>query len=187
MLKAKVDVLNVGLLSIEGDEFASPQHHGTPDAVLYAYGDDALTDYFAWLGRESYAYGELGENLTLDTLDESQVSVGDVFKVGEVLCEATFPRIPCAKINFRLQHPLGQKTMIACGRSGIYFRILKPGVIRVTDAFERVQTAPVPFTIREIYDRMVGGVRVSDADRARVLANGKVPMERIRRWFPAGG
>jgi len=184
MLKSPVGELHVRELSIDGDKFADPQFHGKPDSVLYAFGADALNDYFARLGR-SYVFGDLGENLTLDRLDEREVSVGDVFQIGGVIAQATFPRIPCAKINFRLENPVGQKTMIETRRSGVYFRILKPGVIKSSDSFERVTPAKVAFTIAEVYERMVGGVKVTDADRERVLANGAFPEDRIAKWFKA--
>lgn len=182
MLKTSVNELRVHELSIDGDKFANPKHHGTPDAVLYAYGLDGLDDYFARLGR-GYVYGDLGENLTLDRLDESEVSVGDVFKIGSVVAQATFPRIPCVKINFRLENPAGQKTMIEAGRSGVYFRILQPGVIKSGDTFELVERAKVPFSIKEVYERMVGGVKVTDADLERVKANGAFPEARIAKWL----
>jgi MOSC domain-containing protein YiiM len=182
MKKEPVSQLTVRELSIDGDKFSNPNFHGTPDAVLYAFGVDALDAYFSKLGL-SYVHGDLGENLTLDRLDEREVSVGDVFKIGEVFAQATFPRIPCAKINFRLGHELGQKTMIETKRSGVYFRILKPGVIKMSDSFERVEKSETPFSIYEVYERMVGGVKVSDADRERVKANGTFPLDRIVRWF----
>ena len=182
MKKSPVSQLEVFETSITGDKFANTGHHGTPDAVLYAYGVDAMDDYFKRLAR-SYSFGDLGENLTLDQLDERDVSVGDVFQIGEVVAQATFPRIPCVKICFRLEHPEGQKTMIQCKRSGIYFRILKPGTIHAGDTFEQIQKSETPFSIYEVYERMVGGVKVTDADRERVRKNGAFPLERIARWF----
>ncbi len=183
MLKKPVEALEVSLRGIAGDTFADPDHHGTPDAVLYAYGIDALDDYALRLDRKKLTYGELGENITLDHLDENEVGVGDVFKIGDVLAQATFPRIPCVNINFCLQDSRGQKTMIQAKRSGIYFRILNPGRITLTSGFERIKAAPVRFSIGEVYERMVGGVEVSADDLARVRANGAFPEARVARWF----
>ncbi len=182
MLKESVPELRVHELSVDGDRFADPRFHGRPDSVLYAFGKDALDEYFSKLGRD-YVFGDLGENLTLEKLDEREVSVGDVFKIGEVIAQATFPRIPCAKINFRLGHAQGQRTMIETRRSGVYFRILRPGVIRAVDTLERIEQSETPFLISEVYERMVGGVKVTDADRARVEANGTFPVDRLGRWF----
>ena len=184
MKKTPVARINVRDLSIDGDKFANPNFHGTPDSVLYAFSVDALDAYFSTLGR-TYVHGDLGENLTLDHLDEKDVSVGDVFQIGEVIAQATFPRIPCAKINFRLEHPAGQKTMIEVKRSGVYFRVLRPGEIKMGDSFERIEKSETPFSIFEVYERVVGGVPVTDADRARVQANGTFPEARIAKWYRA--
>ena len=181
MKKSAVSHLDVRELSIDGDRFANSKFHGTPDAVLYAMGVDALEKYFATLGH-SHTHGLVGENLTLDRLDERDVSVGDVFQIGEVIAQATFPRIPCAKLNFVLQHPDAQKAMIDLKRSGVYFRILRPGVIRTGDEFERIEESEAPFSIFEVYERMVGGVPMTDADHARVNANGTFPVARIEKW-----
>ena len=183
MFKKPVDALDVSLTSISGDSFANPKHHGIPDAVLYAYGVNALRDYASHLERPPLKFGELGENLTLDHLDEFEVSVGDVFKIGDVFAQATFPRIPCAKINSCLQDSRGQKAMIDVKRSGIYFRILVPGRITLESTFARVERAKVSFTIGEVYERMVGVVKVSSGDLARVVANGAFPEARITRWL----
>lgn len=191
MFKKPVDGLNVFSTYIEGDKFANADHHGTPDAVLYAYGVDALEDYVARLGRgmgpmgqTRTNWGELGENITVDQLNENEISVGDVFQIGAVTAQATFPRIPCVKINFCMKTALGQKAMIQAKRSGVYFRILNPGRIDLNSTFERIEKANVRFTIAEVYERMVGGVKVTAEDLARVRANGAFPEARITKWLP---
>jgi MOSC domain-containing protein YiiM len=114
---------------IEGNSFAQPQFHGAIDNVLYAFGVTSALEFVKTLGLSTYAPGATGETVTLDQLDEFDVSVGDKFKFGNVIAEASYPRIPCGKVNFRMQHERGQKAMQECGRSGVYFRILQPGTI----------------------------------------------------------
>src|SRR4051812_30960101 len=65
--------LQVHLDHIDGDKFANPQAHGNIDAVLYAYGMTSVMEFMMALGRTDYAPGALGENVTLDALDEKQV------------------------------------------------------------------------------------------------------------------
>src|SRR4051812_26327375 len=64
---------------IEGDSFANPNSHGTIDSVIYAFGLPSLNAYMKLLGRETYEPGSVGENITCAELDETQISVGDVF------------------------------------------------------------------------------------------------------------
>lgn len=179
MRKIPVDgPLVVGPLSIEGDSFAKPAVHGTPDSVVYAFGQTSALEFVRRLGRDTYSPGEAGENLTLDVLDEKQVSVGDLFQVGSTLLQATFPRIPCGKVNFRFCHPEGQKAMQETGRSGIYFRVLKPGRISRADVVERVEPAREPISIYEVYDWVVrGNAKWSTEARRRMLTNGALPRK----------
>src|SRR5438874_1872249 len=84
MKKSPVQELNVHLYNIDGDSFASPQHHGTPDSVLYVFGMKSILEYMNMLGRTTYQPGALGENVTVEDLDETKVSIGDVFQIGPV-------------------------------------------------------------------------------------------------------
>lgn len=182
MLKTAIPEIAVSFTSIDGDRFANANFHGTPDSLLYAYGRDAMAPYAGKLGRSLIVAGELGENITLAQLDEAAVSVGDRFKIGTVLAEATFPRIPCTKLNFVFQNSFAQRAMIEVGRSGIYFRILEAGVIRAGDSFERVSRAKTEFTIADVYRRMVGPLKLSAADYSRALDNGAFPADRLEKW-----
>lgn len=164
--------LVVSPTSIQGDTFAQPELHGTPCSVLYAFGKTSAEAYLKLLGLAEYEPGSLGENLTLDDFDETKISVGDVFQIGEVVAEATAPRIPCGKVNFRMQHPEGQKLLAQSGRSGVYFRILSPGKIRLGDEVKRMRQAEVPFTISETL-RLVTTWSWSPEDLARAKANGR--------------
>ena len=174
--------LNVSMTSIDGDRFASASFHGTADSVLYVYGRDSIDEYLKLLDRTSYESGELGENITLDAFNESAVSVGDRFQIGDVVAEATFPRIPCAKVNIRMAHPLGQKAMIDVKKSGVYLRIIKPGVITMRSSFERISKSPAPFSIADVYEHMVGGAKVTRHVFDRAVANGAFPADRLAKW-----
>ncbi len=166
---------------IEGNSFASPNLHGVEHSVLYAFGMRSLLSYLKLLGRTNYDPGALGENITLDDLDENEISVGDIFEFGEVLAEATFPRIPCGKVNIRMQHPQGQKLLQECERSGVYFRVLKPGKIYKTDQVKRVELAKNRFSISDLYRKWIGRDRLTQKDFDVLLANRAFPQMLIEK------
>lgn len=182
MLKVPVPELKISMTSIEGDSFANARFHGISDSVLYVYGRDSIEEYLKLLGRTTYKHGELGENITLDLLNENDVSVGDRFQIGEVVAEATFPRIPCSKVNIRMRHPLGQKAMIDVRKSGVYLRIIKPGVITMNSSFERISKSRVMFSIANVYEHMVGGLKVTRDVYDRAMSNGAFPADRLANW-----
>jgi MOSC domain-containing protein YiiM len=163
---------------IEGNSFASPNFHGTPDSVLYAYGMNSAKIFMKELGGGDYKAGATGETITLDELDEKEVSVGDIFRFGEVLAQATYPRIPCGKVNFRMHHAHGQQAMKDCGRSGVYFRILKTGKISLNDVVERTELANHRVSIFDLYEKIVKNEKFSGAMAEMARANGCIP-ERI--------
>jgi MOSC domain-containing protein YiiM len=167
---------------IEGNSFNAPQLHGLEHAVLYAFGMKSAMSFMKLLERETYSPGSVGENLTLDDLDEEKISVGDIFEIGEVLAQAVYPRIPCGKVNFRLQHPQGQKVFQACGRSGIYFRILRPGKIFLTDEVKLVERAIHRISIFELYDKMINQIQFNNSEMQLALANGAFPKKAIEKW-----
>lgn len=167
---------------IEGNVFANPQAHGTVDSVLYAFGMKSILHYMAQLGRTDYVPGSAGETVTVDDLDEAEVSVGDIFQFGEVRAQAVYPRIPCGKVDIRMQHPEGQKLMQTCGRSGIYFRILKPGQIFKTDVVERVESNPHRFPISRLYQKMVNRESLTLEEMKLALANGAFPKRNLETW-----
>ena len=91
----------VGSDTVAGDTVCDTRHHGGSDQVVYAYSHD---DYEWWseqLGRE-LAPGTFGENLTIAGLP-SDMNVGDRLLIGDVLLEATAPRIPCSTLAAQMQ------------------------------------------------------------------------------------
>lgn len=167
---------------IEGNSFANPQSHGTMHSVLYAYGLASALEFAQGLGLDRYIPGSTGETLTLDDLDEDAVSVGDIFEIGEVIAQATFPRIPCGKVNFCMQHPDGQKAMIDCGRSGVYFRILKPGLIHATDLLRRTENSTYPFPIGRLYELITTGNSPTADELEMAKRNPAFLEKQIRKW-----
>ena len=174
--------LVVHKLHIEGNSFGAPHIHGLEHAVLYAYGMKSALTFTQLLERKTYEPGSVGENLTLDDLDETEVSVGDIFQMGEVVAQATSPRVPCGKVNLRMQHPEGQKAMQMCGRSGVYFRILQPGKVFKSDAVQRTVKSQNPFSIFEFYQTLLSGRNFKAEQIERALANGAFPEKLVSKW-----
>ena len=81
----------IGADSVAGDTISDKKHHGGADQVVYAYSADDYEWWSAQLGRE-LAPGTFGENLTIEGLP-TDLNVGDRLLIGEVLLEATAPRI----------------------------------------------------------------------------------------------
>lgn len=135
--KAPVERGYVGALGLAGDVVADEQHHGGLDQALYLYSSE---DY-AWWGGELGSVpepGTFGENLTLSSFGAEPVRIGDRFRVGPALIEATAARIPCSTFATRMGESEWVKRFAAARRPGIYVRVLEPGEVAVSDMVERI-------------------------------------------------
>jgi len=152
--KPQADGLVVEKLRIANDVFDSPKYHCREHSVVYAYSWPSLIEFGTLLGRSDLAQGAVGENLSLSSLDESKIYVGDQFQVDEVILEATSARIPCSKLNFCFQHKEAQKLFIKHGKPGIYFRVLKSGKIRPQTEMQLIHQQMESPSIQDFYDIM---------------------------------
>ena len=87
-------------VNLHGDEQADRRAHGGPDKAVYAYAAEHYDWWERALGRELEP-ANFGENLTICGLEESAVSIGDVFRMGDAELEAIAPRLPCYKLGIR--------------------------------------------------------------------------------------
>jgi MOSC domain-containing protein YiiM len=46
-----------------------------------------------------------GENFTVEGMPDDQIHIGDVFRIGGALVEVTQPRLPCFKLEMKVDLP----------------------------------------------------------------------------------
>lgn len=141
--------VRVTTLGIPGDAIVSTKHHGGPDQAVYAYSAD---DYDWWRaeGGRDYFPGLFGENLTIRDLP-TDMNIGDRLLIGELVLEATSPRIPCNTFAMRMQDSgFGAKFRDA-ERPGIYFRVLNEGEVAAGDAVTLVECVGQGVSILELF------------------------------------
>lgn len=131
----------IGELGIAGDEQGDPRVHGGPDKAIHHY---AFDHYAAWRGELGplpllQAPGAFGENLSTRGLDETGVCLGDRFRLGSALLEVSQGRQPCWKLNDRFGVPDMALRVQDSGRSGWYYRVLRPGHATAGDALALVE------------------------------------------------
>ncbi len=137
-------------LNLDGDGQADLVGHGGIYKAAYAY---SVENYDYWereLGRTDFAFGQFGENFTVERMLEDEIHVGDVFRVGGALVEVTQPRVPCYKLGIKMGLRGFEKKFLASGRVGFYLRVLEEGKVGAGDALHRVRTGPERMTVQEI-------------------------------------
>jgi MOSC domain-containing protein YiiM len=139
----------IGADSVAGDTISDRKHHGGADQVVYAYSADDYSWWSEQLGHELEP-GTFGENLTIEGLP-TDMNVGDRLLIGEVLLEATAPRIPCSTLAAQMQDAGFGMAFRRAERPGIYFRVLNEGEVSAGDAVTCIDNPAPIVSILELY------------------------------------
>jgi MOSC domain-containing protein YiiM len=139
-------------LNLDGDRQADLTVHGGPEKAVYAYPAEHYDFWKRELPDMDLPWGMFGENFTTEGMSETEINVGDKFRVGSAELMATQPRMPCYKLGIRFGRTDIIKRFLMSERSGIYFSVLKEGEVGAGDEFE-------------LLEKNASGVRVVDVTR----------------------
>jgi len=167
--------VRLNTLGIPGDAIVSTRHHGGVDQAIYAYSTDDYDWWAAEVGLD-WVPGLFGENLTIRDLP-TDMNVGDRLLIGEVVLEATAPRIPCDTFAARMKDRGFGVAFRKAERPGTYFRVLNVGEILAGDVVTLVESAEFDVSILDLF-RHKYRLR-HDADELRRLLEAPV-AERFR-------
>lgn len=133
---------------LPGDGQGDTMHHGGPDRAVCVYRHDHRGHWEKLMGKPC-EYGAFGENFTIRGFVETDVRIGDVFRIGSSVFQVTQPRMPCYKLGIRHDRPQLPDEVLKSGRTGWYFRVLEEGTVRAGDRIERIGKRPDNPTVAE--------------------------------------
>jgi MOSC domain-containing protein YiiM len=136
-------------INLEGDRQSDLQVHGGEFKAVYAYAAEHYDFWCARLGRELEP-ANFGENLTISGLEEQDLCIGDLVRIGGATLEAVQPRLPCFKLGLRFGDPLMVKAFAQSRRWGVYFRIAEEGPIARGDPVTIVRRDPARLAVHDI-------------------------------------
>jgi MOSC domain-containing protein YiiM len=185
----------IGVEGLDGDRQADRKHHGGPEKALHHY---PLDHYAVWrteLGDMALldAPGAFGENLSTQGWTEENVCVGDVLRFGGALLQVSQGRQPCYKLSLRFGRRDMAKRVQESGRTGWYYRVLEPGVVRQGDLLELVERRrpdwPLSRLTRLLYrdrDDRAGLAAMAALDELaeswRALAARRLDTGKVENW-----
>ena len=146
----------VGEANLEGDGQADLNVHGGPDRAVLMLGTNHYSRWSELLGS-GLPGGSFGENLTVDSLSESSVCLGDIWSNGEVELEISQPRLPCYKLSRRLEYEGFHLLAIKENAVGWYCRALKMGVLQEGDGVNLRKRPHPTWTIERAFHCFMGG------------------------------
>ena len=153
-------------LNLDGDRQADLSLHGGPEKAVYAYPSEHYDFWKQELPDMDLSWGIFGENLTTTGLLETELNIGDKFRVGTGEVMVIQPRMPCYKLGIRFGRADIIKRFLNSERSGFYLSVLKEGEVGAGDEFQ-------------LLEKNTSGVRVVDV--TRLLSSDKENVDLMRR------
>lgn len=142
---------------LEGDIQVDLKNHGGPDKAVYAYSLENLRYWSQLRNEPDYEPGHMGENLTLEGLDDHAVCIGDQFRIGAAVVEVTQPRVPCFKLGIRMQKPQFVGEFLTSGRTGFYLRVIQEGRIQTGDGVTQIHADALKVSIPNAMKALIKG------------------------------
>ena len=139
-----------GRLNLDGDGQADLVGHGGEQRAIMVYQVDSYRHWASYLRRADLVHGDFGENFTVEGLADTEVCIGDRFRIGGGVFEISQPRVTCYKLGIRLNEPELPALLVSHRRPGFYFRVIEEGEIGAGDRIEKIADGPEKMTVAEI-------------------------------------
>lgn len=156
----------VRTLNLDGDRQADLSVHGGPEKAVYVYPSEHYDFWKRELPDMELPWAMFGENFTTTGLLETEINIGDKFRVGTTELMVTQPRMPCYKLGIRFGRTDIIKRFLASERTGFYFSVLNEGEVGAGDEFDLIE-------------KNASGVRVVDV--TRLYSSDKENVDLMRR------
>jgi ferredoxin-NADP reductase/MOSC domain-containing protein YiiM len=137
-------------LNIDGDGQGDKSGHGGERRAVFVYQHESYRYWQSELGRTDFTFGQFGENFTVEGLADTEVCIGDRYRIGGALFEVTQPRVTCYRVGIRLDEPEMAALLVKHGRPGFYFRVIDEGEVEAGDEITQVVAGPEHMSVFEI-------------------------------------
>lgn len=146
------DPIRLEAHDVKGDSVIDRRYHGGVDKACYLYAADHYKYWQTEYPDRDLPYGMFGENLTVEGLDETKLTIGATYQLGGAKVQVSEPRQPCYKLGVRFNDQGVLKKFINSTYSGVYIRVIEPGEVSVGDEFLLLEEPKQGLTIAEVYE-----------------------------------
>jgi len=163
-------------VNLEGDRQADRESHGGFDKAVYAYSIEDARWFEKETGR-TLPYGAFGENLTTEGIDVDDAAIGERWAIGSAVFEVSEPRMPCWRLQVRMNDDQFVRRFTQALRPGAYLRIIVEGDVGAGDEIRVVEKPETELTVRDVFriyvrdrheaDRLLAAVDPEDVERVQ--------------------
>ena len=143
-------------LNLDGDGQADLSVHGGPSKAVYVYPSEHYDYWKRELPDIELPWGMFGENFTTAGLFESELNIGDKFRVGSAIVMVTEPRMPCYKLAIKFGRPDIVKRFLASERTGFYFAVLREGDVAAGDPIQLMERSEHSLKVSDVTQLYTG-------------------------------
>lgn len=158
--------IKLGFNDVENDEVIERKYHGGIDKACYLYASDHYAFWQKKYPDLTWQWGMFGENVTINSLNEAELKIGDIYKLGTALVQITQPRQPCYKLGIRLENANAVKEFIRAEKPGAYVRVLEKGQVSQGDEMKLVEAKLENLSLKEVF---------------HLLYNAKANIEKVKQ------
>jgi ferredoxin-NADP reductase/MOSC domain-containing protein YiiM/ferredoxin len=137
-------------INVDGDGQGDLGGHGGEQRAVLVYQMDSYRHWQHHFGRDSFEYGQFGENFTVDGLSDDEVCIGDRYRIGAAEFEVTQPRVTCFRVGMRMDAPQLPALLVSHRRPGFYLRVITEGPVQAGDEIVRTRVGPHALSVADI-------------------------------------
>jgi len=136
--------------NLDGDRQADLTVHGGIGKAVYVYPSEHYPYWRSELPQETLPWGAFGENFTTDGLLETEVRIGDEYRIGSAIARVTTPRLPCFKLAAKFRRDDMIERFLRSGFSGFYFSVSEEGEVGAQDEIVLLDRDDSATTVAEV-------------------------------------
>ena len=170
---------------VEGDLIGNKKVHGGEFKACYLFASEHYAYWKSQYPNLEWGWGMFGENLTTEGLLDDDIQVGDVFRIGTSIVQATIPREPCYKLGLKFGDQEIVSAYVDYAYPGAYLKILEEGLVSAGDAIKLLESASDSITIRDLF-RFLNARQKDPAVLDALLVNPYMPdykKEKLKRYI----
>lgn len=158
----------LGNRGVQGDHINNLKVHGGLDKACYGYGENYYNYWKELYPDLEWTFGMLGENITIADVDESEIRIGDIYKVGAAVVQVSQPRQPCNTFAAKFGSTEVIKQFIDFEHPGIYFRVIQEGNVQNGDKFSLELRNQKALSVQEIFQLVYKKDELVNEEMAKV-------------------